>query len=749
MEVRRRQERREGKDRKDPKDGKTGQAGKTTTAKLKERWLLTRKTWRYMSDAGKKLFPDGVNPQRTEDIPQVEEHFQKINNRSREYILWPQPQVSPRTARRRRKRLTSVTSDTTDTGEDYEDTDDDILDGVGGVAHGGHGVPGTLGMSAGEGMVPIMGMSSGAGTVHGLGTGTGILTSPTAGMHASAASTSGIPWSPGTSSAMYTGATNYGPAFQMPPQPGGLHSGASLPVIAGHTRERILAAGELRYELPPEVYQQLLRSYGSCNLHHVASRLLEEQLTEEDEDDEDLEVLLPATRSVGCQTDPHLDMCVQTDDDATAEDMVKVGAESRSVTEAAAAEAQAQARAEAQALQQAHGATAPTAGAAAAATDAGLSNTSMLKKLWQRRESAASANVKLEELQQTAKDTAASKKLVSDKDRDAHLRKGVVAAKLAWAEKAAAAGGAPVVPPGQKPKHEKTPEKSSKLKNVFKLGLKCDVDQAGGTLKKSIEKTKIDKFKTVNYDKTLRNIKSKWVPNTEHEDFLKQYQYKEEKRIKKKAKGIQVGEPLPQFILAGFRINVPVEIIRQRRKSRRRLSKADSSDVSSSECSISFPPSLPTSPRYSITVTDDMGTRDMLVSEAEALRICQMGAHVVYKRSSIDASVDTSEFEVGEGAVGGLPQYQRSISALQASGHLAQMIHHLRGRGSHPQVNPGQGGHRSNQGLLQSLLPAVMQRTRSGGSGHASRLVPKKIWRARSKSQSRASVGTTSIWTPM
>ncbi|KAK8748114.1 hypothetical protein OTU49_016324, partial [Cherax quadricarinatus] len=46
-------------------------------------------------------------------------------------------------------------------------------------------------------------------------------------------------------------------------------------------------------------------------------------------------------------------------------------------------------------------------------------------------------------------------------------------------------------------------------------------------------------------------------------------------------------------------------------------------------------------------------------------------------------------------------------------------------------------------------IQQVMQRTRSGGSGHASRLVPKKIWRARSKSQSRASVGTTSIWTPM
>ncbi|XP_042236090.1 uncharacterized protein LOC121875566 [Homarus americanus] len=730
MEGRRRQERREGKDRKDGKDGKAGQAGKTTTAKLKERWLLTRKTWRYMSDAGKKLFPDGVNPQKTEDIPRVEEHFQKINNRNRDFILWPHPAESPRTARRRRKRLTSATSDTTDTGDDYADTDDDILDGVGG---GHHGVTREVGMAVGEGMAPIMAMGIGMATSSSVGIPAGTSASPVAA------------GSPSTSSGIYTGATNYGPAFQMP-HPGGVPITGyhNLPITAGLARERLLSAGELRYELPPEVYQQLLRSYGSCNLQHVASRLLEEQLTEEDEDDEDsgelLELVLPGTRSVGCQTDPHLDMCVQTDDDATAEDMVKVGAESRSVTEAAAAEAQAQARAQAQALQQSQGAATQ-----ASTPDAGSSNTSMLKKLWQRRESTASVSIKPDDQQHQAKDTS-PKKLPSDKDREAQPPKGVVAAKLAWAEKTAAAGGAPLGPPGQKPKQEKTPEKS-KLKNVFKLGLKCDVEQ-GGSNKKSVEKTKIDKFKTVNYDKTLRNIKSKWVPSTEHEDFLRQFQCKDEKKVKKKAKGIQVGDPLPQFILAGFRINVPVEIIHQRRRSRRRLSKADSSDFSSSECSMSIPPSLPTSPRYSITVTDDMGTRNLLVSEAEAFRLSQMGAHIIYKRSSIDASVDTSEFEM-EGAVGGQPQYQRSISALQASGHLAQMMYNLRGRASHPQVNPGQAGHRGSQGLLQSLLPAVMQRTRSGGSGHTSRLVAKKIWRARSKSQSRASAGTTSIWTPM
>ncbi|KAK7067988.1 hypothetical protein SK128_008974 [Halocaridina rubra] len=716
MEGRRRREGKESKEKKekDGKDGKSPQAPKSTTAKLKERWLLTRKTWRYMSDAGKKLFPEGVNPQKIEDIPKVEEHFQKVNNRNREFILWPQPQESPRTARRRRKRLISIASDTTDTGDDYASTDDEVLGAEGDVKHRGSGV-------MGEGTE--MGMPSMI-SVGGINYGSGVSAGP-----------------------------SYYPGY---------------PVSPLYGRERLASVGELRYDLPPELYQHLLRSYGSCNLQHVASRLMEEQLTEEDEDDDDSGELLDiagyTTRSVGAQTDPHLDMCVQTDDDATAEDMVKVGAECRSVTEAAAAAAQAQEREKALALAQVQETEKAQAQTPPSPPETSGSSTSVLKKLWQRRESLAMGSIKSEEQHQctTPGDGKDRKKMASEKDREAPPPKGGVAAKLAWAEKAASQGGITIGLPGQpQPKQEKPPEKS-KLKNVFKLGLKCDVEQPQGAVKKSVEKTKIDKFKTVNYDKTLRNIKSKWVPEDD-EEFMQQFQFRvrEEKKVKKKFKCIQVGDPLPQWILAGFRINSPVEIIHQRRLSRRRISKADSSDFSSSECSMSVPPSLPTSPRYSITVTDEMGTRDLLVSEAEAFRLSQMGAHIMYKRSSIDASVDTSEFDL-EGAVGGVPHYQRSISALQASGYLSQLMYNMRGRSSHPQVIPGQGatalaggggggqaGHRSSQGLLQSFIPAVMQRTRSGGSGHASRLVAKKIWRARSKSQSRASAGTTSIWTPM
>ncbi|KAJ9590279.1 hypothetical protein L9F63_027882, partial [Diploptera punctata] len=42
----------------------------------KERWLLTRKTWRYMADAGRRLIPDGAL-NRPEDVPKIESYFQQ------------------------------------------------------------------------------------------------------------------------------------------------------------------------------------------------------------------------------------------------------------------------------------------------------------------------------------------------------------------------------------------------------------------------------------------------------------------------------------------------------------------------------------------------------------------------------------------------------------------------------------------------------------------------------------------------
>lgn len=64
------------------KDKRTKRAVKPT----KERWLLTRKTWRYMADAGRKLIPDGAH-NRQEDIPRIEEYFQEICQREPRFLL--------------------------------------------------------------------------------------------------------------------------------------------------------------------------------------------------------------------------------------------------------------------------------------------------------------------------------------------------------------------------------------------------------------------------------------------------------------------------------------------------------------------------------------------------------------------------------------------------------------------------------------------------------------------------------------
>ncbi|KAL0112005.1 hypothetical protein PUN28_013320 [Cardiocondyla obscurior] len=65
------------------KDRKTKRSGKP----VKERWLLTRKTWRYMADAGRRLIPDGAH-NRPEDIPNIEQYFQEVCQREPRFLLW-------------------------------------------------------------------------------------------------------------------------------------------------------------------------------------------------------------------------------------------------------------------------------------------------------------------------------------------------------------------------------------------------------------------------------------------------------------------------------------------------------------------------------------------------------------------------------------------------------------------------------------------------------------------------------------
>lgn len=53
----------------------------------RERWLLTRKTWRYMADAGRRLIPEGVH-NRQEDVPKIEAYFQEVCQREPKFLLW-------------------------------------------------------------------------------------------------------------------------------------------------------------------------------------------------------------------------------------------------------------------------------------------------------------------------------------------------------------------------------------------------------------------------------------------------------------------------------------------------------------------------------------------------------------------------------------------------------------------------------------------------------------------------------------
>ncbi|CAG9571560.1 unnamed protein product [Danaus chrysippus] len=76
----------------------------------RERWLLTRKTWKYMSDAGRRLIPDGAQ-NRADDVPRIEAYFQEVCQREPRFLLWRKssyPGVLPKPRRKKRARGGSV-----------------------------------------------------------------------------------------------------------------------------------------------------------------------------------------------------------------------------------------------------------------------------------------------------------------------------------------------------------------------------------------------------------------------------------------------------------------------------------------------------------------------------------------------------------------------------------------------------------------------------------------------------------------
>ncbi|XP_049878612.1 uncharacterized protein LOC126375633 isoform X2 [Pectinophora gossypiella] len=78
--------------------------------KPRERWLLTRKTWKYMSDAGRRLIPEGAK-NCAEDLPRIEAYFQDVCQKEPRFLLWRKssyPGAIPRPRRKKRTRGGSV-----------------------------------------------------------------------------------------------------------------------------------------------------------------------------------------------------------------------------------------------------------------------------------------------------------------------------------------------------------------------------------------------------------------------------------------------------------------------------------------------------------------------------------------------------------------------------------------------------------------------------------------------------------------
>lgn len=73
--------------------------------KKRERWLLTRKTWRYMTDAGRKLLPDGIQHGNVDNFEHIEAHFQQVCAMEPRFILWRRKTSYPGATKHSRKRL--------------------------------------------------------------------------------------------------------------------------------------------------------------------------------------------------------------------------------------------------------------------------------------------------------------------------------------------------------------------------------------------------------------------------------------------------------------------------------------------------------------------------------------------------------------------------------------------------------------------------------------------------------------------
>lgn len=98
---------------------------------VKERWLLTRKTWKYMTDAGRRLLPEGVGNNKAEDIPKIEQYFQEVCRNEPKFLVWRRKcsypgAVGPIPRRRWKRRFDTVSSPKKAVSADEADDADDM-----------------------------------------------------------------------------------------------------------------------------------------------------------------------------------------------------------------------------------------------------------------------------------------------------------------------------------------------------------------------------------------------------------------------------------------------------------------------------------------------------------------------------------------------------------------------------------------------------------------------------------------------
>lgn len=98
---------------------RSGSKKKHLVSGKKERWLLTRKTWRYMTDAGRPLLPQ-EGTQNQLDVTSIEANFQIVCNNEPTFVLWRRKNSLPESLAEKRLMKTELKASQTSHLGDFQ-----------------------------------------------------------------------------------------------------------------------------------------------------------------------------------------------------------------------------------------------------------------------------------------------------------------------------------------------------------------------------------------------------------------------------------------------------------------------------------------------------------------------------------------------------------------------------------------------------------------------------------------------------